>query len=92
MKSALALLALAGLAQGCMALNDLQTIHPEPGFSEVASPGTPLLDGAAPQPGGAGQLVQPVMGGAPTLAVPLGGNLYQPLSGGAPIVGIPTGL
>jgi len=95
MKSALILLLFAALAQGCMALNDTQHIHPDAGFSDVApiaAPPTTILAAPPAEPGGLARRVQPVMGGAPTMAVPLGGNLFQPESGGAPIVAIPTDL
>jgi hypothetical protein len=49
---------------------------------------------ATPSTNAAGQdmsprLVIPVTGGAPVLAIPLGGNLYVPVTGGAPTPGIP---
>lgn len=34
-------------------------------------------------------LVLPATGGAPVMAIQLGGGLYLPLTGGAPVVGIP---
>ena len=35
------------------------------------------------------RLVIPATGGAPTMAIPLGGTLYLPVTGGPPVVGIP---
>jgi hypothetical protein len=34
------------------------------------------------------QLVTPATGGAPVLAMPIGGTLYMPVTGGPPIVGV----
>jgi hypothetical protein len=95
MKSPLVLLLILPLAGGCAALNNYQTIHPEPDFSDVAprtAPLTPMLSVPAPAQDGAVQLFQPVRGGAPTMGIPLGGNLFQPVTGGPPVIGIPTGL
>lgn len=36
------------------------------------------------------RLVIPVTGGAPVMAIPVGGNLYLPVTGGAPIPGTPV--
>lgn len=36
------------------------------------------------------QIVLPVTGGAPVVAIPIGGDLYLPATGGPPIVGIST--
>jgi hypothetical protein len=60
----------------------------------IASP-TPstIFDPAAlsTQPNSlAPQIVTPVTGGPPVLAVPLGGNVFQPVTGGPPVLGVPA--
>jgi hypothetical protein len=35
------------------------------------------------------QLIIPVTGGPPVMALPLGGTLYQPLTGDPPVTGMP---
>ena len=53
----------------------------------VSSPvvSSPAADNSSPG------LVIPATGGAPLLAIPVGGNQYLPVTGGPPITGIPTG-
>lgn len=43
---------------------------------------------AAPPAQARPQLFQPILGGAPVMGIPLGGNLFQPVSGGAPVAGM----
>ena len=46
---------------------------------------SPAADNSSPR------LVIPADGGAPVMAIPVGGNQYIPVTGGPPITGIPTG-
>jgi hypothetical protein len=76
------LLALAGCAT-----MDTTPGHPQgiPGESQASSPSTDSVgQDHAPR------LVIPMTGGAPVLAIPIGGDLYLPVTGGAPVPGIPV--
>jgi len=76
------LLALAGCAPMDTAPGHPQGVAREP---EAAAPSTdPVGQDHSPR------LVIPMTGGAPVLAIPIGGDLYLPVTGGAPVPGIPV--
>ena len=59
-----------------------------PGAAGESQAATPSTNSAAQDM--SPRLVIPVTGGAPVLAIPLGGNLYVPVTGGAPTPGTPV--
>jgi hypothetical protein len=72
---------------GCVPIDTMPgNRQAEAGESQAATPST---DSGAPN--NAPRLVIPATGGAPVVAIPLGGNLYLPVTGGPPVPGTPIG-
>ncbi|GFO56081.1 hypothetical protein GMSM_30880 [Geomonas sp. Red276] len=67
--------------------NEAPTAWVEPPEAFPPSPPEPISSTQEERIGP--RIVQPVTGGAPEIAIPLGGGMYQPVTGGAPVVGVP---
>jgi hypothetical protein len=71
---------------GCASIDTTQGSHR--GVAHESQAATPSPDPAVQD--NSPRLVIPVTGGAPVLAIPLGGGIYLPVTGGAPTPGIPV--
>jgi len=71
--------AIAGCANVGMAPGNQQAASPQ--FETTSSPSAPT---------GVPRLVIPATGGAPVMAIPLGGDIYLPITGEPPVPGIPV--
>jgi hypothetical protein len=80
--------ALLGTA-GCATIGAVPSNQTVDSSSPSAASPTPApIPATSPDPN-LPRLVIPATGGAPTMAIPLGGTLYLPVTGGPPVVGIP---
>ena len=77
---------LALVMVGCTAVNT--TPGNEQGVASRPQTATPPTRSTAGN--NSARLIVPATGGAPVMAIPIGGNLYLPVTGGAPIPGIPV--
>ena len=94
MKTMAALILALSIVTGCASFQSYRPID-RSSLDASSSPNPTSTVSAAPvaapvAPAGPG-LVIPATGGAPIMAIHLGGAVYQPLTGGAPVVGIPVG-
>jgi hypothetical protein len=87
----LAALILLSVTAGCVTLHGVPSSHPGDGSSgNATTSAAPMsVSPVSPQAQSIGpHLVLPTTGGAPIMAIQLGGNIYQPLTGGPPVIGI----
>jgi hypothetical protein len=90
MKGLLALI-LVSMTAGCASFGRLPSNHRGDGSSLDAThsmPATPMAASSSQTHNIGPSLVLPATGGAPVMAIQLGGNIYQPVTGGPPVVGM----
>ena len=76
-------LALVGCRPASTTSDSPQGATPRP--AQAVNPGKKRADSHSPR------LVLPATGGAPVMAIPLGGKVYLPVKGGKPITGTAIG-